>query len=125
GRKLPPLPPLVETDSLILDSGQVDLSTPAGGIRLDIKNRMTRQPDGSQKFEAAIWGKQYQLDVDTRWTGQFMANGKWNLSGEIRDFRLALAHINVSRTNGWLSADGALLGVSTVAGQIDAGQFRL
>jgi hypothetical protein len=117
--------PLGGTDNLILDAGQIDLSTPIGALQFETKFRMTRQPDNSQKIEAALWSKQFRMEMDTRWNGQILPDGKWKLSSELREARLNLEHLNFSRANGWLSVEGASLVASSVAGQIEAGQLRL
>ena len=125
GINLAALLPLVETDSLIMKAGQADVSTPIGALRLEMKYRMTRQPDDSQKIEAALWSNQLQMELDTRWTGQISPAGKWSASAELRDARLNLPHFNLSCASGWLAFEGTAQGLSTVTGQIEAGQLRI
>ncbi|HTK83695.1 MAG TPA: hypothetical protein VL625_01305 [Patescibacteria group bacterium] len=117
--------PLAETDSLILDAGKIDLSTNVGEIRVDLKLRMTRQPDGSQKVEAAVFSNQHEFTVDSRWDAKIARDGKWSATDDLRDMRMNLPHLVVSRVSGWLSFDGSMRGISAAAGQIDAGQVRI
>lgn len=117
--------PLAETDSIILDAGKIDLATNAGNIRLDLKVRMTRQPDGSQKAEAALFSNQQEFTLDSRWDAKAASDGKWNVVADLRDLRLNLPHLAMSRISGWLSAEGSLSGISLASGQFDAGQVRI
>ncbi len=117
--------PLAETDSLILDAGKLDLSTNAGDIRIDLKLRMSRQSDGSQKAEAAVFSNQHEFTLDSRWDAKMTANGKWSATADLRDMRLNLPHLVISRVSGWLSMDGTPAGISTAGGQFDAGQLRI
>jgi hypothetical protein len=108
-----------------MKAGQADVSTPIGALRLEMKYRMTRQPDDSQKIEAALWSNQLQMALDTRWTGQISRAGKWSAAAELRQARLNLPHFNLSRASGWLAFEGTAQGLSALTGQIEAGQLRI
>jgi hypothetical protein len=117
--------PLVETDSFVLDNGKIDLATTAGDVRIDVKVRMTRQPGGSQKIEAALFSNQQEFSLDSRWDAKIATDGKWTTAADLRDIRLELPNLAMSRVSGWLSMEGSISGISAMNGQFDAGQVRI
>ena len=125
GLNLNTLWPLVETDSLILNGGQIDLSTGAGALRFQGKGRMTRQPDGGQKLEGALWGSQYQLLMDTRWTILVSPRREWDDSVSIHEARLNFQDFSVGRLTGWVKATGAPNKTPVISSQIDAGEIHI
>ena len=106
GMKTGPLAPLVEADSVLLNSGRLDLATPSGDLQFSMKGAATRQPDGGFKTDAAFWGSQYQMTLDTRWQGAVRPDGTWTQAADVREMKGNLSHIIWSRANGWLKIDG-------------------
>jgi hypothetical protein len=108
--------------SLNLEGGKLDLDTPQGAIRLEAKGQTTPTPEGT-KLQAALWGTQYQLKLDTRWSGLMKSGGGWSLDGDIREARVNLDAIKTSRVSGWLSLakDSAPTAPVSIGGQVNLG----
>ena len=113
--------------ALELSGGQLDLLTPEGALRLSGKAQMNTQPDGLQKINAIIWGKQNQLGLDTRWDVTIdPGNGTWEAAIDIREGRIDFKEFGTSRISGWINIDSKKKStLPLLSGQVAAGQLRL
>lgn len=106
---------------LEIEGAKIDLATPHGDLRLEVKLLIRDAKDGSgnKDIQALVWAQQYQLAFVTQWTGT--ANpGKLSLDADIQDGRLHFDPVHVGRAAGWVSlviADG----MAQLSGQVDAG----
>lgn len=96
---------LPDLEEIRLESGQIDVMTPSGAIRMEISGNMIRQPDGTWKISAAARGAQRQLTSDSRWEISIRDNGTWRADGTILDGRGEFGPLRFSRAGGWLSFD--------------------
>lgn len=118
--------PFLNMDSIVLNGGRVDLLTMAGALRIDAKGRLIRQKDGGHKIEGAIWGRQHQLVVDTRWDATIPPDGNWSAAADIREARLNLPSFSASRMSGWINLSrGQTTFDPVIAGQLTAGQAQI
>ncbi|MCB9989220.1 MAG: hypothetical protein H6868_07825 [Rhodospirillales bacterium] len=116
------LPPLPSFDKTVLNSGQADILTTAGALRLNAKGQLTRTPEKST-FEAALWGKQHQLNLDSLWKGTIAPDGSFQVETEIREARLNTDRLQATRVNGWGSLSRQAKTIPVISGQLDAGQI--
>jgi hypothetical protein len=109
--------------SVNLDYARLDLMTPAGVIRIEAKGQLTANVANARRIQAVIYGNQKQLGFDSQWDIKWNADGSWNADGEIGDFRLLLANLEVARASGWLNLrSGSNAALTPVAsGQLSAG----
>lgn len=111
---------------VILNKSIIDLDTPAGAIRLELEGESARHPDhpGQQLFSARLTGTQHQLIIDSQIKGSWQAGQGLSLESEIREARLNLDHLNITRASGWLAMEtGDQSPVPTLSGQMQAGQI--
>jgi hypothetical protein len=120
---------------VILEKGVIDLDTPAGAIRLELEGESARHPDNPalQIFNARLTGTQHQLIIDSQikgsWTND-QAPAKDNapkgfvIESEIREGRLNLEHLTVTRASGWITLESNDKSPwPGLSGQIQAGQI--
>ncbi len=122
-----PTAPLPDIKQLTLNNGRLDLNTPFGILSLKAKGQITQQEDGSQKIQAALWGKQHQLTLDTRWNVNLQPGQSWSAETEINDARLNLGFLKASRINGWLSFEKKQKNetlISVAGGQLSIGYIN-
>ncbi len=120
---LPSYPPF---KALTLNSGRLDLMTPYGAIRLNAKGQFIKDPsDQPDHFEGAIWGKQHQLNLDTRWRGTTKPDGSADIEVTLKEARIHTEKLQASRVNGWGTIARTKHDIPTLSGQIEAGQINL
>ena len=119
------IPTEFPADEIAFESAQVDLMTPAGAIRLESKAVFSRTPEGPVKFNATVWGTQYQLKLDAAVQGVFVSPTNWQVEMTVNDGRINLENEQASRLNGWITIDARGFPVVLVGGQIDAGNVLI
>ncbi len=124
GWKKQPLP-YAAYPEIILNSGQLDLITPAGGLRFQAKGHIKKQPDGKLKLQGALWGVQHQVKIETLWNGVTYPKGGWSYDVEFKNGGLNLDKIQASRMSGWLNIDKTEKLIPELSGQINAGKMNV
>lgn len=129
GWSLPRTLPDIDLSSLqrvILDKSIIDLDTPAGALRLELAGESARHPDHPEQqiFNARLTGTQHQLIIDSQIKGSWSTNKGLSVENEIREARLNLDHLNMTRVSGWLTLEtNTQSPLPTLSGQIQAGQI--
>ena len=117
--------------SLVIDNSKLDLTTPAGGLTIQLRAQMTAPDKKARHFDAVLTGNQNQWTFDTRWAGNWYSNGKWEAKGEINDMRMRTTYFNASRIAGWLDLrsptdeEAHKDGMLVLGGKITAGLVSL
>lgn len=110
-------------EQMLLNGGQLDLNTSEGALRFQAKSRAQRENDGKLKWQAAVWGVQHQLKIETNWNGTINADGTWIADVEFENGGLNLEKLQASRMAGWLIIDRTKAVLPDISGQIDAGKM--
>ncbi|MBU0800681.1 MAG: hypothetical protein KKA05_06715, partial [Alphaproteobacteria bacterium] len=124
----PRLPPFPRQNDIIINGLRLDLNTDYGSIRMETKGRLSRAKDGTYKTEAILFGRQHQLTIDSKWVGNFNANGAYALEGEIAEANIKTSHLEASRASGWLqiaselATDGTQI-MPALSGQLQIGRL--
>jgi len=124
GWKKQPLP-FPAWDEIVLTGGQIDLDTGAGALRFQAKGQGTKQKDGSLKVQSLVWGVQNQIRIDAGVTGVLYPGGEWTYDIELKDASVNLDKIKASRMSGWITVEKDAVPVTSLSGQIDAGQMNM
>lgn len=115
---------MADVNTVILNGGQINLLTSAGGIRLELKGQAVPDTTGGRHIETILWGRQHQLSVDSRWDLSLGKDNSWEASGTIDEARVNLDILSLSRAQGWLNLGyNASSATRPVAGQLTAGQI--
>jgi hypothetical protein len=115
-------------DTITLNSGQLDIATPYGALRIQAKGHIERDDKNkAYKLQGALWSVQHQLQADTAWDGTFADDGKWELNFTLNDSRMEFSKLQGSRMSGWLSLkrDSPAPGFPVLGGQVDVGKLGI
>lgn len=113
-------------ERIILGKSIIDLDTPAGAIRMEFEGESARHPEhpAQQVFNARLTGTQHQLIIDAQIKGQWSPTTGISIESEIREARLNLDHLNITRASGWLTMESNDQSpLPTLSGQLQAGQI--
>lgn len=110
-------------NEITLNGAQLDLDTSAGGLRFQAKSQAKRQPNGRLNWQAAVWGIQHQIKIETTWNGHIYPDGKWITDVEFDTGSLNLERLQASRLSGWFILDKTKNLIPEISGQIDAGKM--
>lgn len=117
---------LAGLERIILADSIIDIDTPAGALRFELKGESAHHPDqpGQQIFNGHLSGKQHQLILDSQIKGTWSMAKGLALESEIREARLNLDRLTATRVSGWLALETQNNNpIPTFSGQIQAGQF--
>ncbi len=118
-------PVIVPVHTINFNGIKLDLDTIHGALRFECKGQALTTPDDSLDIQAAIWGRQAQATIDTRWNASVETNGNWFADMELREGKLELTDIRASRLGGWISLGGTLGGLNKTGGQLLAGSLTI